>query len=67
MNDNLQMVTGLTNGERKKVLTWVSSLTEERVIEIVQSGVKKGYQIKDEHPELPRQDNKILCSDHGRA
>lgn len=53
MNDNLQMVTGLTDAERKKVLTWVSSLAEERVIDIVQSGVKKGYQIKDEHPELP--------------
>jgi len=53
MNDNLQMITGLTGGERKKVLSWMSSLTEERVIDIVQCGVKKGYQIKDEYPELP--------------
>ena len=39
--------------ERKKVLSWVTSLPEEKIVEIFQDGVKKGYKIKEERPDLP--------------
>jgi hypothetical protein len=53
MDDLLNQITGLTDRERKKVLSWVASLAEERIIEIFQEGVKKSYQIKEERPDLP--------------
>jgi hypothetical protein len=52
MDDLLIQITGLTDRERKKVLSWVASLPEERIIEIFQDGVKKSYQIKEERPDL---------------
>jgi len=53
MDDLLNQITGLTDRERKQVLSWVASLPEEKIIEIFQDGVKKAYQIKEERPELP--------------
>ena len=53
MDDLLNQITGLTGRERKQVLSWVTSLPEERIIEIFQDGVKKAYQIKEERPDLP--------------
>jgi hypothetical protein len=53
MDDLLNQITGLTNRERKKVLSWVASLPQERVIEIFQEGVKKSFQVKEERPDLP--------------
>jgi len=53
MDDLLNQITGLTDRERKQVLSWVASLPEERTIEIFQDGVKKSYQIKEERPDLP--------------
>lgn len=53
MDDQLNQITGLTDRERKRVLAWVASLPEERIIEIFQEGVKKAYQIKEERPDLP--------------
>lgn len=53
MDDLLNQITGLTGQERKQVFSWVASLPEERIIEIFQEGVKKGYQIKEERPDLP--------------
>jgi hypothetical protein len=53
MDDHLTMITGLTGKERKRVLSWVASLQEETVIGIFQEGVKKSFQVKEEHPELP--------------
>jgi hypothetical protein len=53
MEDLLNQITGLTAGERKKVLSWVSSLPEERVVKIFQDGIKKNYQLKEERPTLP--------------
>lgn len=52
MDDLLNQVTGLTDRERKKVLSWVASLPEERIIGIFQEGVKKSFQIKEERPDL---------------
>jgi hypothetical protein len=53
MDDLLNQITGLTDRERKKVLFWVASLPEEKIIEIFQEGVKKAYQIKEERSDLP--------------
>ena len=53
MEDQLNLITGLTENERKKLLAWVASLPEERIIEVFQNGVKKAYQVKEEHPDLP--------------
>ena len=53
MDDLLNQLTGLTERERKKVLSWVASLPEEKIIEIFQEGVKKSYQIREQRPDLP--------------
>lgn len=53
MDDLLNQITGLTDRERKNILSWVASLPEEKIIEIFQGGVKRAYQIKDERPDLP--------------
>ena len=42
----------MTDREREKVLSWVASLPEEKIIEVFQDGVKKAYQIKEELPDL---------------
>ena len=53
MNELLNQITGLTNRDRKRILSWVASLPEETIVEIFQSGVKVFYQLKQIHPELP--------------
>ena len=52
MELQLNQITELTAKERKKVLSWVTSLPEEEIIEIFQSGVKISYQLKDQYPDL---------------
>ena len=53
MDLQLDGITGLTKAERKKLLSWIASLSEEMIIEIFQDGVKKAYQIKEELPDPP--------------
>lgn len=53
MTDQLNLITGLTEPERKKIISWVSSLPEDRIVEIFQDGVKRSFQLKTERPELP--------------
>ncbi len=52
MEDQLTEITGLTVAQRKKVFSWIASLTEAQIMEIIQGGVKKAYQIKAERPEI---------------
>jgi hypothetical protein len=52
MTEQLNLITGLTEHERKKLFSWVASLPEENIIEIFQDGVKKSFQLKGEHPDL---------------
>ena len=52
MTEQLNLITGLTEHERKKLLSWVTSLPEETIIDIFQDGVKKSFQLKEERPEL---------------
>jgi len=53
MDNLLNQITGLTDRERKQVLSWVASLPEEKIFEIFQDGVKKAYQLKEERADLP--------------
>lgn len=53
MNELLNQITGLTDRDRKRILSWVASLPEENVVEIFQAGVKAFYQLRQGHPELP--------------
>jgi len=61
MEEQLNQITGLTEKERKRLLSWVASLPEERVIEIFQDGVKKSFQLKEERPDLPGRTNKYCA------
>lgn len=53
MTDQLNLITGLTESERKKIFSWVASLPEDKIIEIFQDGVKRSFQLKGERPDLP--------------
>ncbi len=53
MTEQLNLITGLTEHERKKLFSWVSSLPEDKIIEIFQEGVKRSFQLKGERPDLP--------------
>lgn len=53
MTEQLNLITGLTEHERKKLFSWVASLPEDRIIEIFQDGVKRSFQLKGERPDLP--------------
>jgi hypothetical protein len=52
MTEQLNLITGLTEHERKKLFSWVASLPEKEIIEIFQDGVKKSFQLKEERPDL---------------
>lgn len=53
MTEQLNLITGLTEHERKKLFSWVASLPEETIISIFQDGVKRSFQLKEERPDLP--------------
>ncbi|MBV5339817.1 MAG: hypothetical protein J0665_09705 [Deltaproteobacteria bacterium] len=53
MEDQLNLITGLTVPQRKKVFLWVASRTETEIINIFQDGVKQSYQLQNERPDLP--------------
>ena len=61
MEDIINIVTGLTVNERKKVFSWVASLPEENAIDIFQEGVKKSFQLKDQRPDLTGRINKYCA------
>lgn len=61
MDDLLNLITGLTSKERKRLLSWVSSLPEEKVISIFQDGVKRSFQLQKERPDLPGRVNKYCA------
>lgn len=52
MTEQLNLITGLTESERKKIFSWVASLPEDKIIEIFQDGVKRSFQLKGERPDL---------------
>lgn len=61
MTEQLNLITGLTESERKKIFSWVASLPEEMIIEIFQEGVKRSFQLKEERPDLHGRINKYCA------
>lgn len=61
MTEQLNLITGLSESERKKLFSWVASLPEEKIIEIFQEGVKKSFQLKEERPDLHGRVNKYCA------
>jgi hypothetical protein len=61
MEDTLNLLTGLTVGDRKRLFSWLATLPEEKRIEIFQDGVKKSFQLHDERPDLPGRINKYCA------
>ena len=61
MTEQLNLITGLTEHERKKLFSWVASLPEVKIIEIFQEGVKKSFQLKEERPGLHGRINKYCA------
>ncbi len=61
MTEQLNLITGLTENERKKLLSWVASLPEEKIIEIFQNGVKRSFMLKEECPDLIGRVNKYCA------
>lgn len=61
MTEQLNIITGLTEHERKKLFAWLASLPEEKIIEIFQDGVKKSFQLKEERPDLHGRINKYCA------
>ena len=50
---NLELITDLTETGRKKAFSWMASQPEELRIEIIQEAVKKSFQLKSAHPDIP--------------
>ncbi len=48
----LDLITCITKSERKKIFSWVASLSEELIIEIFQNAVKKSFQMKEQYPNI---------------
>jgi len=61
MTEQLNLITGLTEHERKKLFSWVASLPEENIIEIFHEGVKRSFQLKSERPDLSGRINKYCA------
>jgi hypothetical protein len=61
MTEQLNLITGLTEHERKKLFSWLASLPEGNIIEIFQEGVKRSFQLKGERPDLPGRINKYCA------
>jgi hypothetical protein len=61
MSDLLELVTGLTEKEQKKIFTWVASLPVPSIIDIFQDAVKKSFQIKAERPGMQGKETKYCA------
>jgi hypothetical protein len=61
MMEQLNLITGLTEKERKKLLSWVASLPEEKIVDIFRDSVKKSFQLKDVRPDLEGKLNKYCA------
>lgn len=48
--DQLDFITGVTKSNRKKIFSWVATLSEELIIKIFQNSVKRSFQLKEQNP-----------------
>lgn len=60
-DDQIDLITGITRIERKKALSWIATLPEEKIMAIFQDGVKQSFQLKEQNPNLYGRINKY-CS-----
>lgn len=61
LDEQIDLITLITKSQRKKLLSWMAALPEEQIIEIFQDGVKKSFQLKEQHPDLPGRVNKYCA------
>ncbi len=61
MDEQIDLITGITKPERKKLFSWIASLSEEQIVEIFHGGVKKSFQLKEHNPNLPGRINKYAA------
>lgn len=59
--EQIDLISGITWAERKKILRWIASLPEEKVIEIFQAAVKKSFQLKEQSPDIPGRTSKYCA------
>lgn len=52
MDMQIDVITGLTESDRKKIFSWIASLSEELAIDIFQDAVKKSFQLKEQNPGI---------------
>ena len=58
MKNSIELLTGLSRDQRKRVFGWIATLPEEDVISIFQKGVQISHQIRHSRPELLGRDIK---------
>ena len=61
LDDQIDMMSGITKSERKRLLSWMASLPEEKIIEIFQAAVKKSFQLKEQSPYIPGRTSKYCA------
>jgi hypothetical protein len=61
IDDALNLITGLTGQERKRLFSWIASLPEKQRVDIFQSGVKKSFQLHKSRPDLSGRVNKYCA------
>jgi hypothetical protein len=60
-DDVLNVITGLTAQERKRLFSWIASLPEKQRVDIFQIGVKKSFQLHKSRPDLSGRVNKYCA------
>jgi len=61
IDDALNLITGLTGQERKRLFSWIASLPDRQRGDIFQSGVKKSSQLHKSRPDLCGRVNKYCA------
>ena len=59
--DVLNVITGLTAQERKRLFSWIASIPEKQRVDIFQAGVKKSCQLHKSRPDLSGRVNKYCA------
>ena len=60
-DDLLNIITGLTESERKSIFRWLATLTDQQRMDIVQKGVKISFELKDRQTGLSGKDQKYAA------
>jgi hypothetical protein len=60
-DDTLNLITELTEQERKRLFSWIASLPEKQRVDIFQAGVKKSFQLHKDRPDVSGRVNKYCA------